>query len=155
VITGYPVCFSTFRKLSLLNPIIHKTAIGTLAPPCPSIVAFVWRAPTFEDGQRENLEMPFFECKVARTVLTDDLQARRVKESVYVEAKDEMEAKKKAGHPLNWLRSGMTFGKSDKSSFLLTVEECRRLANDEIQACGLREAVLLHAKRSAAITSTL
>jgi hypothetical protein len=75
--------------------------------------------------------MPFFECKVSRAVFRDDLKVTRVKENVYVEAKDEIEAKKKAAHPLNWLRSAVTFVKPDKSSFLLTVEECRRLANDE------------------------
>ena len=85
--------------------------------------------------------MPFFECKVSRAVFRDDLKVMRVKENVYVEARDEREARTKAAHPLNWLRSGVTFGKSDKSSFLLTVEECRRLANDEIRAGGLREAV--------------
>jgi len=98
--------------------------------------------------------MPFFECKVSRTILTDDLKATRLKENVYVEAKDEIEAKKKAAHPLNWLRSAVTFGKADKSSFLLTVEECRRLANDELRAGGLHEAILLHGKRSSAIVST-
>jgi hypothetical protein len=85
--------------------------------------------------------MPFFECKVSRAVFRDDLKVTRVKENVYVEARDEREARTKAAHPLNWLRSGVTFGKSDKSSFLLTVEECRRLANDEVRAGGLREAV--------------
>jgi hypothetical protein len=79
--------------------------------------------------------MPFFECKVARAVLTDDVRVRRVKENVYIEATDETEAKKKALHPRNWLRSA-TFGKADKSSFLVTVEECRRLANDEVRAGG-------------------
>jgi hypothetical protein len=75
--------------------------------------------------------MPFFECIISRTVLTDDLRATRVKENVYVEAKDEMEARKKAAHPLNWLKSAVTFKKGRKSSFLFTVEECMRLANDE------------------------
>lgn len=97
--------------------------------------------------------MPFFECKISRTVLTDDLRTMRVKENVHVEARDETEARKKAAHPLNWLRSAVTFGKTDKSSFLLTVEECRRLANDEVRASGLQEAVLLHGRRSSAIGS--
>jgi hypothetical protein len=83
--------------------------------------------------------MPFFECRISRTVLTHDLRATRVKENVYVEAKDEIEARVKAAHPRNWLRSAVTCGKGRKSSFLFTVEECRRLANDEVHACGLRE----------------
>jgi hypothetical protein len=86
--------------------------------------------------------MPFFECKVSRAVFTDDLKVTRLKENVYVDAKDEIDAKRKAAHPKNWLKSSATFGKSDKSSFLLTVEECRRLTNDEVRAGGLREAVV-------------
>jgi hypothetical protein len=76
--------------------------------------------------------MAFFKCKVSRTVFTDDLKTTRVKEDVYVEAKDEREAKTKAGHPKNWLRFTGTL--ADKSSFLLTVEECRRLAKEEEKA---------------------
>jgi hypothetical protein len=82
----------------------------------------------------ENLTMPMFECRVSRSVFTDDLKVTRLKENVYVEAKDETEAKKKALHPRNWLKSSATFGKSDRSSFLLTVEECRRLAHNELKA---------------------
>ena len=79
--------------------------------------------------------MPFFECSVSRTVFTDDLKTTRATENVYVEAKDEREARQKAMHPRNWLRSAATFGKADKSlSFLITVGECRRLANEEIKA---------------------
>jgi hypothetical protein len=62
--------------------------------------------------------MPFFECSVSRTVFTDDLKTKRATENVYVEAKDEREAKAKAGHPRNWLRSEATFGKADKSIVL-------------------------------------
>ena len=80
------------------------------------------------------LKMPIFECKVSRAVFTDDLKVTRLKENVYVEAKDEIEAKKKAGHPQNWFKSSATFGKSDRSSFLLTIEECRRVTNDEVKA---------------------
>ena len=76
--------------------------------------------------------MPFFECKVSRTVFTDDLKTKRTTETVYVEAKDEREAKHKAEHPKNWLRSAATFGKADKSSsFLITVGECRPVADDK------------------------
>jgi hypothetical protein len=79
--------------------------------------------------------MPFFECTVSRVVITDDLKVARVKETVYVEAKDELDAKSKAGHPKSWLTSALTFRKADKSSsFLLTVDECRRLAHDEVRA---------------------
>jgi hypothetical protein len=83
---------------------------------------------------REKLKMPFFECKVSRSVFNDDLKVTRATESVYVEAKDEIDAKKKAGHPMNWLKPGVTFGKSDKLSFLLTVDWCRRLTDDEAKA---------------------
>jgi hypothetical protein len=78
--------------------------------------------------------MPIFECKVSRAVLSDDLKVTRLKEHVYVEAKDEMETKKKAGHPRNWLKSTGTLGKSDRSSFLLTVDECRRVTHEEMKA---------------------
>jgi hypothetical protein len=79
--------------------------------------------------------MPFFECKLSRTVFTDDLKAKRATEIVYVEAKDEREAKQKAEHPKNWLRSVATFGKVDKSSsFLITVGECKRVADDKVRA---------------------
>jgi len=78
--------------------------------------------------------MPFFECKVSRTVFTDDLKTRRDTETVHVEAKDEREARTKAGHPRNWLRSTATFGKDDKSSFLITVGECARVADDEVKS---------------------
>jgi hypothetical protein len=79
--------------------------------------------------------MPFFECNVSRAVITDDLRVTRVKETIYVEAKDEIDAKKKAGHPKNWLTSALTLRNADKSSsFLLTVDECRRLAHDEAKA---------------------
>jgi len=82
--------------------------------------------------------MPFFECEVSRTVFTDDLKANRITETVYLEAKDEREAKRKAEHPRNWLRSGAAFGKADKaSSFLITVGECRRLADDKAKALRL------------------
>jgi hypothetical protein len=77
--------------------------------------------------------MPFFECNVSRSVFNDDLKVTRATESVYVEAKDEIDAKRKAGHPTNWLKSAGTFGKSDKLSFLLTVDECRRLTDDEVK----------------------
>jgi len=78
--------------------------------------------------------MPLFECKVSRTVFTDDLQTKRATENVYVEAKDEREAKDKAGHPRNWLRSAGTFGTGDKLSFLITVGECTRVADDKAKA---------------------
>ncbi len=79
--------------------------------------------------------MPFFECSVSRTIFTDDLKTKRATENVYIEAKDEREAKMKAEHPKNWLKSSATFGKVDKSSsFLITVGECRRLANEEVKA---------------------
>jgi hypothetical protein len=72
---------------------------------------------------REGLKMPFFECKVSLTVFADDLTTKRATEIVYIEAKDEREAKAKAGHPRNWLRSE----KIDKSSsFLITVGEWSR-----------------------------
>jgi hypothetical protein len=78
--------------------------------------------------------MPFFECKVSRTVFANDLQTRRATEIVYIEAKDERDAKDKAGHPRNWLKSA-GLGKVDKSSsFLITVGECRRVADDEAKA---------------------
>jgi hypothetical protein len=74
--------------------------------------------------------MPFFECKVSRSVLTADLiRVTRMKESVYVEAEDEIEAKLKAGHPANWLT------KPEKLTFLLAVDVdgCRRLSDDEVK----------------------
>jgi hypothetical protein len=82
--------------------------------------------------------MPFFQCTVSRTVFADDLKTKRATENVYVEAKDEREAKQKAEHPRNWLRSAATFGKADKlSSFLITVGECRRVADDKAKALRL------------------
>jgi hypothetical protein len=79
--------------------------------------------------------MPFFECKVSRTVFAHDLTVKRVTETVYLAAKDESEAKEKAGHPKNWLRSAGTLGKVDtSSSFLITVGECRRVADDDGKA---------------------
>ena len=76
--------------------------------------------------------MLVFECKVSRTIFTDDLKTTRFTEIVYVEAKDEREAKQKAVHPKNWLRSAATFGKANKPlSFLVTVGECRRVADDK------------------------
>ena len=78
--------------------------------------------------------MPFFECKVSRSVFDHDLKVTWAKQNVYVEAKDEIEAKKKALHPRNWLKSSATFGKSDRSSFLLTVEECKQVAHDAAKA---------------------
>ena len=79
--------------------------------------------------------MPFFECKVSRTVFADDLQTKRATEIVYIEAKDESEAKEKARHPRNWLRSTATFGNVDKSSsFLISVGECTRVADDKVKA---------------------
>jgi hypothetical protein len=87
--------------------------------------------------------MPFFECSVSRTIFTDDLKTNRATENVYVEAKDEREAKQKAVHPRNWLRSTATFGKADKSSsFLITVGECTRVANDQVKALRLLDAAL-------------
>jgi hypothetical protein len=85
--------------------------------------------------------MPFFECQVSRTVFTDELTTKRVTENIYVEAKDERDAKMKAGHPRNWLRSEATVVKADKSSsFLITVAECSRLAHDKVKALRLVEA---------------
>jgi hypothetical protein len=79
--------------------------------------------------------MPFFECKVSRTVFTNDLQTKRATENVYVEAKDEREAREKGGHPRNWLRSAATLERMDKSSsFLITVGECRRVDDDKVKA---------------------
>ena len=90
--------------------------------------------------------MPFFECSVSRTIFTDDLKTTRATEKVYVEAKDERVAKQKALHPRNWLKSAATFGKADKaSSFLITVGECRRLANEEVKATSLVEAAVASA----------
>jgi hypothetical protein len=60
--------------------------------------------------------MPFFECKVSRTVFADDLSTKRATEIVYIEANDEREAKAKAGHPRNWLRSAATFEKVDSGT---------------------------------------
>jgi hypothetical protein len=82
--------------------------------------------------------MPFFECRVSRTVLTDDLRVGRATENVFIQARDETEAKQKAKHPKYWLRSAVAVGKPEKSSsFLLTVEECRALADDEVKALRL------------------
>jgi hypothetical protein len=79
--------------------------------------------------------MSFFACKVSRTVFTDDLQTKRATEIVYIEAKNESDAKEKAGHPRNWSRSAATCGKVGKSSsFLIIVGECRRVADDEVNA---------------------
>jgi hypothetical protein len=87
--------------------------------------------------------MPFFECTVSRTVFTDDLKTKRATEHVYVEAKDEREAQKKAEHPRNWLKSAATFGKADKSSsFLIAVGECRRVAEDKVKALRLVDAAV-------------
>jgi hypothetical protein len=85
--------------------------------------------------------MPFFECSVSRTIFTDELTTKRATENVYVEAKDEREAKQKAGHPRNWLASDAIFAKADKSSsFLIAVGECSRVANDKVKALRLVEA---------------
>jgi hypothetical protein len=85
--------------------------------------------------------MPFFECSVSRTVFTDDLKTTRATENVYVEAKDEREARQKAMHPRNWSRSAATFGKGDKSSsFLITVGTCARVADKQVKALKLIEA---------------
>jgi hypothetical protein len=81
--------------------------------------------------------MPFFECKVSRTVFTDDLQSKRITDIVYVEAKDERDAKDKAGHPRYWLRSAGTFGTGDKLSFLITVGDCRRVTDDKAKPLKL------------------
>src|SRR5262249_15584908 len=81
--------------------------------------------------------MPFFECKVSHTVFADDLQSKRITDIVYVESKDEREAKDKAVHPRNWLRGAATFGKGDKLSFLITVGECTRVADDKAKALKL------------------
>jgi hypothetical protein len=87
--------------------------------------------------------MPFFKCKVSRAVFTDDLKVLRVKEHVYVEAKDDKEARNKAGHPRNWIKSTGTLGKADKSSsFLLTVEECGPVDKDEAKALRSTEPAL-------------
>ena len=84
--------------------------------------------------------MPFFECRVSHTVFTDDLQTKRATEIFYIEAKNEREAKEKAGHPRNWLRSAATFEKVDKSSsFLITVGECKRVDDDKVKALRLVE----------------
>jgi hypothetical protein len=91
-------------------------------------------------SQRENLTMPFFECTVSRTIFTDELTTKRATENVYVEAKDEREAKQKAVHPRNWLTFDATFAKADKSSsFLIAVGECSRVANDKVKALRLVE----------------
>ena len=84
--------------------------------------------------------MPLFECRVSRIVLADDLKVSLDKESVRVEAEDERDARKKAQHPANWLNATGLIRHEDKSSVLLTVEECRRLADSEVQylrAAGL------------------
>jgi hypothetical protein len=77
--------------------------------------------------------MPFFECKISHTVCADDLTVKRLTESIYIEATNEKDAKEKAGHPRNWLRSAAIFG-NKPSSFLITVGECRRLDDDETKA---------------------
>jgi hypothetical protein len=74
--------------------------------------------------------MPVFECKVSHTVFADDLQTKRITEIVYIEAKDEREAKEKAGHPRNWPRSAGTLG-NKSSSFLITVGDCKRVDDDK------------------------
>jgi hypothetical protein len=85
--------------------------------------------------------MPFFECSVSRTIFTDDLKTTRATENVYVEAKDERDAKQKAEHPRNWLKSAATFGKADKSSsFLITVGACTRVADNKVKALSLVDA---------------
>jgi hypothetical protein len=71
--------------------------------------------------------MPVFECKVSHTVFADDLQTKRITEIVYIEAKNEREAEQKAGDPKNWSKSAGGFGKGDKSSFLITVGDCKRV----------------------------
>jgi hypothetical protein len=87
--------------------------------------------------------MPFFECKVSRTVFTHDLKTMRATENVYIEAKDESEAKQKAAHPKNWLKSGATFGKADKSlSFLITVGECSRVTLDQVKGLAPADPAL-------------
>jgi hypothetical protein len=79
--------------------------------------------------------MPFFECSVSRTIFTDDLKTKRATEILYVEAKDEREAKMKAGHARSWLKSAATFGKADRSSsFLITVWACTRVADNKVKA---------------------
>ena len=89
--------------------------------------------------------MPFFECSVSRTIFTDDLKTNRATENVYVEAKDEREAKQKAVHPRNWLRSAATFGTDKSLSFLVTVGECTRVANDQVKALRLVDAAVASA----------
>jgi hypothetical protein len=85
--------------------------------------------------------MPFFECSVSRTIFTDDLKTKRATENVFVEAKDEREAKQKAVHPRNWLKSAATIGRADKaSSFLITVGACTRVADNKVKALRLAEA---------------
>ena len=76
--------------------------------------------------------MQFFECTIARTVITDDLKVSRQRETVYVQAQDDKEASNKARHPANWLKSAGRI-RTDESSFLLMVEDCRRLADDEVK----------------------
>jgi hypothetical protein len=65
--------------------------------------------------------MPFFECSVSRTVFTDDLTTKRATENVYVEAKDEREAKQKAGHLSPITSKPATEGrlKTSRCSFVL------------------------------------
>lgn len=103
----------------------HARSPRTILPVAHPVV----RTDTFLRG---GLKMPCFACTVSRTVFTDDLKVKRLTENVYIEAKDEGEAKQKAGHPRNWLRSAATLGKVDtSSSYLITVGECRRVAEDQ------------------------
>jgi hypothetical protein len=74
--------------------------------------------------------MPFFECRVSRTVFAHDLRTQRATEIIYVAAKNEEEAKEKAAHPKNWFRSAGTFG-NKSPSFLITVGECKRVNDDK------------------------
>ena len=80
--------------------------------------------------------MPLFECKVSHTLFAADLQTKQVAEIVYVEAKNESEAKQKAGRLRNWSRSAATFG-NKSSSFLITVWECRRVDAKEGKTLSL------------------
>jgi hypothetical protein len=77
--------------------------------------------------------MPLFECRVSRIHFSDGLNVRLARESVRVEAENEREAMNKARHPANWLNTTGLIQQHDKSSVLLTVEKCRRLADGEVQ----------------------
>lgn len=147
-------CLSAFLWCSVSSGRRAETQVGILAgysPNMPPKLASYPRsilqiAHPVITSLRGGLKMPFFECSVSRTIFTDDLKTTRTTENVYVEAKDGKVAKQKAEHPRNWLRSAATLGKAEKSSsFLITVGECRRVADDEAKTLRLVDAAVASA----------